>query len=96
MCSLTRLYTVGWPFSSSHLDIPKNDNGQFQNGRWILSFKNFSRRGVNKLKLLSVIYRTRTQTVQGLSKDSGLLNGERMCSLLELLLNKILVQANLF
>ena len=29
-CSLTRLYTVGWPSSISHFDIPKNDNGQFQ------------------------------------------------------------------
>ena len=28
-CSLTRLYTVGW--TSFHLDIPKNDNGQCQN-----------------------------------------------------------------
>ena len=25
-----RLYTIGWLISSSHLDIPKNDNGQFQ------------------------------------------------------------------
>ena len=30
LCSLTRLYTVGWLTSSFHLDIPKNDNGQFQ------------------------------------------------------------------
>ena len=29
--SLTRLYNVGWPTLSSYLDIPKNDNGQFQN-----------------------------------------------------------------
>ena len=30
LCSLTRLYTVGWSNSSSHLDIPNNDNGEFQ------------------------------------------------------------------
>ena len=29
-CSLTRLYTVGWPASNFHLNISKNDNGQFQ------------------------------------------------------------------
>ena len=29
-CSLTRLYTVGWPNSNCHLDIPKTDNGQLQ------------------------------------------------------------------
>ena len=29
-CCLTRLYTVGCTTSSSHLNIPKNDNGQFQ------------------------------------------------------------------
>ena len=29
-CSLARLYTIGWPTSSSHLDISKNDNGQCQ------------------------------------------------------------------
>ena len=26
LCSLTRLYAVGWPTSSSYLDIPKYDN----------------------------------------------------------------------
>ena len=30
-CSLTKLHTVGMPFSNSHLDISKIDNGQF---RW--------------------------------------------------------------
>ena len=29
-CSLTRLYTVGSSASSSHIYIPKNDNGQCQ------------------------------------------------------------------
>ena len=28
--SRARLYTVGWPTSSSHLDIPKSDNGKCQ------------------------------------------------------------------
>ena len=28
--SLTRLYNVGRPSSSFHLDIPKNDNGQLK------------------------------------------------------------------
>ena len=28
------LYTVGWPTSNSHLDIPKNENGHTKNGRW--------------------------------------------------------------
>ena len=31
---LTRLYTVGW--STPHLDIPKNDNGQFR--KWKLNY----------------------------------------------------------
>ena len=35
-CSLTRLYTVDWPTLSSHLDIPKNDNGQFQ--KWKVDY----------------------------------------------------------
>ena len=34
--SLTRLYTVGLPSSSSDLDIPKNDNGQFQ--KWKVDY----------------------------------------------------------
>ena len=36
-CSLTRLYNVGRPSSSSHLDIPKNDNILFE------KFRKFSR-----------------------------------------------------
>ena len=39
---LTRLYTVGWLTSSSHLDVPNNDNGQ-----WINPFIKFSRLRVN-------------------------------------------------
>ena len=36
-------YTVGWPTSSSHLDISINDNGQFLSWRWIIPFKKFSK-----------------------------------------------------
>ena len=36
-------------FPSSHIDIPKKDNGQFQkNGRWIIPFNKFSRLMVNE------------------------------------------------
>ena len=34
--SRTRLYTVGRPTSSSHLDIPINDNRQFQ--KWMVDY----------------------------------------------------------
>ena len=43
MCSLTRLYNVGWPTSSSHLDIPIMIMDSSINGRWIISFKKFSK-----------------------------------------------------
>ena len=42
-CSLTRFYAAGWPTSSSHLDIPKNDNGHSKNGKWIIQIKKFRR-----------------------------------------------------
>ena len=29
LCSMTRLYIACWPVSSSNLNIPKNDNGQY-------------------------------------------------------------------
>ena len=39
----TLYYKNGWPSSSSHLDIPKNDNGQFPKWKWYIPFKKFSR-----------------------------------------------------
>ena len=38
-CNLIRLYTVGWQTLSFHLNIPKYNNGQLQNGRWVIPFK---------------------------------------------------------
>ena len=35
-CSLTRLYTVGLPTSSTYLDIPKIDNGKFH--KWKVDY----------------------------------------------------------
>ena len=29
--------------SMTYLNIPKNDNGQFQNGGWVIPFKKFRR-----------------------------------------------------
>ena len=43
LCNLTRHYTVGWPSSSSHLDILKNGNESSKNRRWIIHYKEFSR-----------------------------------------------------
>ena len=54
-CSLTRLYTVGWPTSNSRLDFPKIENGQFQNSKWIIPFKIFSRLRVKNLYLNTLI-----------------------------------------
>ena len=50
LCSLTRLYTVSSPISSSHLDIPKKDNGQFQKWKVDYSIKEFQQ--VKDLKIL--------------------------------------------
>ena len=40
-CSLTRLYTGGWPTSSFHLDIPKMITDSSENVRLIILFKKF-------------------------------------------------------
>ena len=41
--SVTRLYTVGWlTLFYMYSDIPKNDNGQFKTGSWIIQFKKFN------------------------------------------------------
>ena len=46
-CSLTRLYTVGWPTLSFHLDIPKIIMDSSKNRGWIIPFMKFSRVRVN-------------------------------------------------
>ena len=52
-CSLTRLYTFGWPTSSSHFEIPKMIMDSYKNGRWISPLKKFSRLRVKiKLRIL--------------------------------------------
>ena len=38
LCSLTRLYTIGWPTLSSHLNIPKMIMDSSKNIRWIIPF----------------------------------------------------------
>ena len=47
LCILTRLYTVGWPSSSSHLDIPKMIMDSSKNRRLIIPFKKYGRLWVN-------------------------------------------------
>ena len=42
-CSLTRLYTIYWPTSSSYLDIPKKEIWKSKYWSWIIPFKKFSR-----------------------------------------------------
>ena len=49
LCSLTRLYTAGWPTSGFHLDIPKMIMDSSQNRRHIIPFKKFSRLRVQGL-----------------------------------------------
>ena len=50
LCSLTKLYTVGWPTSGLHLDILKKlIKNSSKNGKWIIPFENFSRLRVNRL-----------------------------------------------
>ena len=56
LCSPTRLYTVGWPTSSYHLDIPKMIMDNTKNGRWINPFKKFGRLRVNNDKHLKYQY----------------------------------------
>ena len=58
LCSLTRFYSVGWPAANLHLDIPKVDNGQIQNGRWTCPFKKFSRLRVKEVNVLSMLSTT--------------------------------------
>ena len=53
-CSANRFCTAGWPTSSCHLDIPTNDNGQFQNWRFIIQYKKFS--SILRVKNLLLIY----------------------------------------
>ena len=49
-CSLTRLFTVGWPtFISSHLDISKMMMDNSKHWRWIISFKKFSWLGLKHI-----------------------------------------------
>ena len=50
-CSLTSLYTVGWPTSSSYLDIPKMKMDSAKNGRWIFPFKKFGRLGTFRVRV---------------------------------------------
>ena len=45
-CMYARLYTVGWPTLSSHLDSSKNDNGE----RWIIPFMKSSRLRVKEIQ----------------------------------------------
>ena len=47
MCRLAWLYTVGWPTSSSHLDIPKMIIDSSKSGRWTSPFQKFSRSPFN-------------------------------------------------
>ena len=57
MDSLTRLYTVGWTTSTSHLDIPKMIMDSSKNRSWNIPFQEFSRLRVNFL-CYNVIYKT--------------------------------------
>ena len=52
-CSLTRLYIVGWPTSSCHLNIPKMIVDSAKNGKCIIPLKKFSRL---RVKLTDSIY----------------------------------------
>ena len=56
---LTRLYTVSYAITSSHLDIPKMIMDIPINGRWIIPIKKFSRLRVNEDMTSTYYYKLR-------------------------------------